>query len=380
MKVILVDDERLALLRLEKMLEEIGDCEVAGTFLNPIQALEHIGTLQPEVVFLDIHMPGMHGLEAIEHIRDIVPDAEIVLVSAHEEYALKAFGLDVLDYVLKPINKSRLTSTIQRLRKRLSSKPEPSAQQEAIFCCMGMMQMWKPDGMPETIKWRTSKNQELFAYLLHQRNKRVSMDTLLELLWPELDEQKGKINMHTSIYQLRRIIKDSFNHTSVSIRYLNSGYLLETGQLLIDCVEWEQQLRQLPQLSLTQVVLHQQLFNQYRGDYFGEENYSWAESERSRIRTLWEQHAQQLGQFYSEHEMYSEAISVYYRMQQIDPLLETSYIALMNLFARLNDAESVNVQYNLAVNTMHEAAGTSPGPNIIACYNSLMPAEPSSLS
>lgn len=370
MKVIVVDDERLALMKLTKMLQDEEDCEVIGCFLSAEHAIEQIGLLEPDVVFLDIHMPGLNGLQAIEHMRAIVPDTEVVLVTGHEEYALKAFGLDVLDYVLKPVGKERLRSTVQRLRRRIASRPEawPRQQEEAFINCLGALQLQKLDGQPAALRWRTAKIKELFAYMLHRRNNRVSMDSLLELLWPELDEQKGRMNLHTGIYQLRRILKEFVDEPFISIRYANSGYVLETKRVRIDAEEWERQLRDLPPVSSKQLANYQKQFDQYRGAYFGEDRYSWAELERQRLKTLWAQHAERLGQFYGEHGMDTEAISVYYRMQQLEPLLEHSYIGLMNVYARLKDMDSVDAQFNLAVRVMKEEAGAGPGPEITACY------------
>ncbi|MDF2718715.1 MAG: DNA-binding response regulator [Paenibacillus sp.] len=293
MKVIVVDDERLALMKLTKMLQNVEDCEVIGCFQSAEQAIEQIGLLEPDVVFLDIHMPGLNGLQAIERMRAIVPDTEIVLVTGHEEYALKAFGLDVLDYVLKPVGGERLRNTIQRLRRRIVSRPEtwPQQQEAAFINCLGTLQLQKPDGQPAALRWRTAKIKELFAYMLHRRNNRVSMDSLLELLWPELEEQKGRMNLHTGIYQLRRILKGFVDEPFISIRYANSGYILETKQVRIDAEEWDRQLRALPPVSSKQIASHQQLFDQYRGAYFGEDRYSWAELERQRLKALWVQHS-----------------------------------------------------------------------------------------
>ncbi|TMV52142.1 response regulator [Paenibacillus mesophilus] len=373
MKVIVVDDERLALMKLTKMLQGMEDCEVVGCFLSAEQAVEQIGLLKPDVVFLDIHMPGLNGLQAIERMRAIVPDLEVVLVTGHGEYALTAFGLDVLDYVLKPVGAERLKSTVQRLRRRIVSGPanSPPQQETAFIRCLGMLQFQKADGQPAALRWRTAKIKELFAYMLHRRNNRVSMDSLLELLWPELDEQKGRMNLHTGIYQLRRILKEFVDEPLISIRYANSGYTLETKQVRIDAEEWERQLRELPPVSLKQLAGHQQLFDQYRGTYFGEDRYSWAELERQRLKALWMQHAERLGQFYGDHGMNTQAISVYNRMQQLDPLLEHSYIGLMNVFALLKDMDSVEAQFNLAVRVLNEEAGAGPGPEITACYRRL---------
>lgn len=379
MNIILVDDERLALAKLENMLKAIGGCDVIGTFRSAEQALEQIGGLQPDVVFLDIHMPGMNGLQAIEKLREVVPDTEIVLITAHGEYALKAFGLDVLDYVVKPVGSERLAHTVQRLRKRITARPaasQPPEAEAAQLHCLGMLRMRKADGQLSAPSWRSAKIKELFAYLFHQRFKRVSISALLELLWPELDEQRGRMNLHTGIYQLRRVIKDAVGESCIAIRYSNSGYMMETSGLMIDALEWEQRLERLPPASMEHIGAHRQLFESYGGAYFGEDRYAWAETERGRLHTLWAQHAERLAGLYDGHGLTSEAISVYSRMQQLDPVLERSYIGMMNLYARLNDRNAFEAQYSRAVQVLREEAGASPGPELAACYQRWKHADP----
>lgn len=372
MRVILVDDERLALASLNSMLQNIDNCAVIGMFRNAEEAIARLGELRPDVVFLDIHMPGMNGLEAIESIRAIVPDIEIVLVTAHAEYALNAFGLDVLDYVLKPLSRERLHNTVQRLKRRLSPEQPALFGGDPDCCarvhCLGMLRLQRPFNEPIVLNWRTAKIKELFSYLLHRRFKRVSMDILLELLWPELDEQRGRMNLHTGIYQLRRILKQNLGEPFLTIRYSNSGYILEGKQLRIDAAEWEQELRTLPPLSQHTASVHRKAFDRYEGPYFGDERYSWAEQERLRLHALWAEQADLLAQFYMETGKESEAISVYYRIQQLDPLLPLSYTGLMALYARSKDAHAFEAQYAGAVKTYSEEAGGAPPPYVTDCY------------
>ncbi|UUZ90115.1 response regulator [Paenibacillus sp. P25] len=126
MKVMLVDDERLALMQLDKMLKEFG-VDVLGSFMNPVEAVAEAGILQPDVVFLDIHMPELYGMEAAEAIQECCPSAEIVFITAYDEYAVKAFELNALDYLLKPLQRDRLERTIQRWRMRHTAEPAAGA-------------------------------------------------------------------------------------------------------------------------------------------------------------------------------------------------------------------------------------------------------------
>ncbi|MFC0329004.1 LytR/AlgR family response regulator transcription factor [Paenibacillus sepulcri] len=116
----LIDDERLALKQLKRMLEEVvGGVEIIEMTSNPVQALERSEELQPDVVFLDIHMPGMNGLKLGEKLQQAVPHVEIVFVTAYDQYAVKAFDICALDYILKPVHPIRLQQTVERVRQKI---------------------------------------------------------------------------------------------------------------------------------------------------------------------------------------------------------------------------------------------------------------------
>lgn len=118
----LVDDEEHALNLLEMFLHKTGEIQTTGRFNNGYDALQAIETTKPEVWFLDIEMPGMNGMDLAERIRSYDPEAAIVYVTAYDQYAIKAFELAAMDYLLKPIEPIRLNGTIARLKKVLKEK------------------------------------------------------------------------------------------------------------------------------------------------------------------------------------------------------------------------------------------------------------------
>ena len=111
-KALIVDDERLARAELFKLLSTIQDIEVIGEAANGQEAIEKIEELKPDLVFLDIQMPGMTGFEVLDKLT-IVP--QIIFVTAYDEFALKAFDSNALDYILKPIETNRLEKAIQKV-------------------------------------------------------------------------------------------------------------------------------------------------------------------------------------------------------------------------------------------------------------------------
>lgn len=109
MRAILIDDEQLPLMYLKKVLEnKIDGVEVVGVYQDPIQAYENIKTDSPDVIFIDIHMPEMNGLEMAERIQGAFQNIEIVFVTGDDRHALEAFDLYAFDYIMKPLQIERL--------------------------------------------------------------------------------------------------------------------------------------------------------------------------------------------------------------------------------------------------------------------------------
>tara|TARA_B100000674_G_scaffold358772_1_gene301658 strand:- start:521 stop:1234 length:714 start_codon:yes stop_codon:yes gene_type:complete len=126
MRALLVDDERLARAELTRLLDKFPEIEIVSEASNGEEAIDLIEEHKPDLVFLDVQMPGMTGFEVLEHLH-VVPN--IIFVTAYDEYALKAFEVNALDYVLKPIELSRLEKAIEKVNSK-SQKDDIKANQE----------------------------------------------------------------------------------------------------------------------------------------------------------------------------------------------------------------------------------------------------------
>ena len=117
MKTIIVDDERLARNELKRLLEDFPKINVVAEAANADEAIELINEHNPDLLFLDIQMPGKNGFELLETIEDKVP--EVIFTTAYDEYALKAFEYNALDYIMKPIDTARLAEAIQKVEHEM---------------------------------------------------------------------------------------------------------------------------------------------------------------------------------------------------------------------------------------------------------------------
>jgi two-component system LytT family response regulator len=144
MRAIIVDDERLARNELKRLLENFPSIEVIGEAANTEEASQLIEELQPDVAFLDIQMPGKTGFEWLQEWDGFLP--EIIFTTAFDEYALKAFEVNALDYVLKPIELARLSESIQKLESRFKRPASAEKTVTANHVLGGNDQIFVKDG------------------------------------------------------------------------------------------------------------------------------------------------------------------------------------------------------------------------------------------
>ena len=115
MKALIIDDERLARVELRRLLSPFKEISIVGEAINADDAVAKINELTPDLIFLDIQMPGKNGFELLEEL-DSVPI--VIFTTAYDEYALKAFEYNAMDYLLKPIEPKRLEETIKKIVER----------------------------------------------------------------------------------------------------------------------------------------------------------------------------------------------------------------------------------------------------------------------
>src|SRR4051794_34818716 len=128
---VIADDEILARNELAFLLKDFAEIEIVGLATNGLEAVEMIENLEPDLVFLDVQMPGLDGLGVIQQLRERdIPLPHFVLATAFDQYAIEAFRLEALDYLLKPIEKERLEETVNRAR-RIVLERQKSAPQES---------------------------------------------------------------------------------------------------------------------------------------------------------------------------------------------------------------------------------------------------------
>src|SRR5436190_8965169 len=122
LRAIVVDDEQLAREELCFLLQQVGGVDVVGQAGNGVEALRVIEEHQPDLVMLDVQMPGLTGFEVARRVVQAGIESQLVFVTAYDQYAIDAFEVNAVDYLLKPVEPGRLATAVERVRKRLAAE------------------------------------------------------------------------------------------------------------------------------------------------------------------------------------------------------------------------------------------------------------------
>jgi DNA-binding LytR/AlgR family response regulator len=145
LSTLIVDDEQLARDELAYLLKSVDDVEIVAQGKNGVEAVNLIREHAPDLVFLDVQMPGLDGFGVIKKLIDKkVPVPQIVFATAYDQYAVKAFEVNAIDYLLKPFDKKRVALSVQKARKNLQAKELPTPQSDALDSLVKMLEQQKP--------------------------------------------------------------------------------------------------------------------------------------------------------------------------------------------------------------------------------------------
>ncbi len=201
-RTLLVDDEELARSALKRALQaapEFEGFEIVGEATNGVEAIEAIDEYRPDLVFLDIEMPGFGGFEVIQQLSSI---PAIVFVTAYDEYAVRAFEANALDYLLKPVQADRLQKALVRIRERFTDRAEGRSREQDAR-------------MAEIVAHAAHRSGPL-KRLAARRGKRIAIVPLREIVRIEIEDKlvfactaKERLLIDKSIGELEELLQPS---------------------------------------------------------------------------------------------------------------------------------------------------------------------------
>lgn len=228
MIVFIVDDEPLAVESLKLNISKAIDGDVRiETFTNPKNVSEQAQLLHPDMVFLDIEMPGTNGMDLAADIKLHIPGVIIIFVTAYSEYAFKAWELRVDGYLLKPASVEDIAVVLDDIRskRRIESITEPLLKVR----CFGRFEVFSGT---HPVQFKRSRAQEVLAYLVSVRGARVTSGELCGVLWEDsVDISRKKAYLRQYVQALREAL-EKCNAGDV-LRHERDAYSINPA--LVDC-------------------------------------------------------------------------------------------------------------------------------------------------
>ena len=254
LRVINVDDEAIGIKSFEKIINEIDDADYLGGFKDPFEALEFVKGNSIDVAFLDIEMPGMNGIELARELKKLDVNIQVVFVTGYDHYALNAFDVDAIGYLLKPYSKENVQKNIDKTRRIIKI-----GNKRIKIQTFGHFNVYV-DNKP--VVFSLAKSKELLAVLVDRLGETVSMDYIINLLWEDRAyDARVKALYRQVLSQLNRTF---LNYGLKDVLIINRANV----SLNIDAIECD--------YFNMMNKRNKQTIKEYKGEYLFD--YSWAEA------------------------------------------------------------------------------------------------------
>lgn len=355
-RVMLIDDEEDALDLLEILLGQIEHVKVVGRYVNPIQAIEALSELPVDgvdAVFLDNQMPGMRGTEVARTIRKTRPQMPIVFTTAYAEYAVEAFEIQSTDYLLKPFTMKRLQKAVALIKPRISEAAVQVRSKDGTFPHIqffGGFHIHLSDNKDKRLSWKTKKEKELCAFLLHHEGRPVNTASIIEALWPENDLNKAKTYLYTCMSYLRKSLSD--NNIPISIQKAEQGFVSELNGITSDVTEFETLLNSAMSDERHDELIYDKMNGLYKGPYMEACDFNWADVRQMKINTAYIRVLRKWHEYFYKKVNTTLALDSMQRLLSIVPDSESDGRKLIKLHLEMgnrNEALHVYLQLEQAV-------------------------------
>ncbi len=323
----IVDDEPLVIEHIKYALHTFDTIEVVAAYSNALKALNELAKLQLDVLFLDIKMPEIDGLAFATALLERQIDTEIIFVTAFECYAVKAFEVAALDYILKPVNKNRLQKSISRLNK--AQKHSIRSSNCHIQC---FRQLTVVDSSSNDLEFISSKSKELFAFLLFNKAK-VSKESIINTIWPDADSAKALANLNTCVYRIRKTL----NSTGLRIIYSKGFYSLELTGMQMDIDTFNEIVNTVNEGKQLSFSTGQQLLNVFQNGLMTHESYSWLLSIQAQYAENMYHSMLKIAQDLYSSQQYSQTIQLLNSYLRVENHHEDIWQLLINSYRAIGD-------------------------------------------
>jgi len=351
---LIVDDEDLSLKRLKRLLLESGEFGECHTFLNPSEALKFARTNSIDIAFLDISMPKIDGMTLSGKLRELDDSIQLVFVTGSGDYAVQAFDISALDYLLKPVTTERLNRTLDKIGRSRHGAPTLHVQ------LLNGLKIYDRGRQETPIKLRSPKTVELFAFLVCKRT--VSREEIVETLWSDLETEKALKNLNSTLYYIRQAIDadkiEKVIHTS------RSEIRIEENGFYCDLYEFERLLKEIRSVPERADKLLKQAEALYTGDLLKGKMFDWAIPLRRRLEKMYIEQLEAACRRRLANNRSLDCLHDYGLILKLDPLREDIHHEVIRLHIELGHKSEALRQFQLLEKLLHQELGMKPDPRL----------------
>jgi two-component system, LytTR family, response regulator len=390
-RVALVDDEQPFIDELSYLLGKYPDIEIVAAFTNPLTALESIENIKPDVVFLDIDMPYMNGLELALRIQEQCPGIIIVFVTAYSQYALDSFKAYPLDYLLKPVKEARLDEAVKHVGKQFAlmhpemdnagasgfsggavfdntgtNNPATSSATGLRITCFGKFDLRVP-GNNGDIKWGTRRVKELFMYLIDCCGATPSRTELVDGVFGGVDDKKTANNIYVTVYKLRSLL-DSIGSSRARIR-LKKDYTLQIEPGVCDYIDFIEFARKNATITSHNAGEAARVLSYYNGSYLEDVDQRWVADSAAEVETEYERISLGLANAYVAQERDEEAEKTLLALLVKNPLCDDAHRNLLDLYMKKGNDKAFAARFLEYARMLKAEFGDEPPTKYLRHYN-----------
>lgn len=367
LRAIIVDDELLSIKRLNRILSQSGTVDVCRTFLNPLEAYDYARENPLDIVFLDISMPEIDGMSLSARLRAHDQEVHIVFVTGYDEYAVQAFDLNALDYLMKPVTAERVARTLERVGSKTAAKVSESLLSVRLF---NGLQLNRQDESGSLLRLRSPKTEELLVYLIYKG--KVSREEIIDTLWSGLEPEKAHKNLNSTLYYIRKAVSEGQLKNPINAN--RKEIWIDEEHMACDLYEFKRLVKQIRQeQGISALNLIRQAEDLYTGAFLKSKGYEWAISHSRQLEREFIELLELAGKHYSECGQSNHALHYFEAILKLDPLREDISLEAIRIYmanGRMNEAVR---QYRSLEQMLKQELGTLPDPRIAAAIRNADP-------
>jgi len=354
LRAVLIDDEYPALEELTYLLQEY-DAEIVGSFTDPLTAYSFVIQKRPDVVFLDIDMPGINGLELGVRLKHSLPQLIIIYVTAYAQYALAAYKAHPFDYILKPVEQARFADMMENIGM-VTNLAMKHRVEIPSFQCFGE---FKGALGQKEIKFTTKKTMELLAFLLCNAEQKIYRDELIYALFNTGQHKKDANNLRVTMFRLRSALASA----NIGKEYLlvRDDYSVKVADNICDFVDFVRFVTGNRIIDKNNVLEAMRIIKLINGEFLNNIDSLWVTEKREWAMVQAEELIIKTALYYAASEKSSEnAEKLLTQLIDINPFSEHGQTALLDLYIKTENIGKFNYNYKRYVKLMKEEMSGMP--------------------